>query len=333
MLDKKRFGLPVGRQGSLAGDSVTEIVRQNRADIERKKLERQERLDELKGKAEEKKIQAELTGEDKQKMAQLEQEKAEVEAALKQMEIAQVKTELGGKIDQLKQSVESGTSRRNISEQIAEVKQAATDMGLGGSKFSEIQEALALVDKLRPNKNLAEQIKEAKELLEPLEGRNTQGQVAPEIAIQLKKVDIELKKMDIDRQIQIEQMRDERDRRDKEWTLTVKKWDDEKHLKEQEIAQKAVADAERTQFMKGTVNTFGKVIGQSFMEDGGVVAGQPKQFTIEAGVGEEGDVECPGCKTSVFLPPDANDLICPSCGSTGKVIRQAVAAGKKKADK
>ena len=329
MSDNKKWGLPAGRQGSLPGDPVTEIVRQNRAESERKRLERQDRLDELKGKAEEKRIEAELTGEEKQKMTQLEQEKAELQKDLGKMEIAQVKTELGGKIDQLQRSIEGGASKKSIAEQIAEVKQVATDIGLGGNRFSEIQEALALVDKMRPNKGIAEQLKEAKELLEPFEGKNASAQVAPEIAIQLKKVDIELKKMDIDHQIRIEQMRDERDRRDKEWALTVKQWEDDKELKRAELTQKAAADAERMQFMKGTVNTFGKVIGQSFMEDGGVAAtAQQKKFTIFATTGEEADVECPGCKASIFLPPDANDLICPTCGSIGKVVREAATKGK-----
>jgi len=330
MSDNKKWGLPAGRQGSLPGDPVTEIIRQNRADSERRKLERQDRLDELKGKVEEKRIEGELTGEEKQKMTQLEQEKAELQKDLGKMEIAQVKTELGSKIDQLQRSIEGGASKKSIAEQIAEVKQVATDIGLGGNRFSEIQEALALVEKMRPNKGIAEQLKEAKELLEPFEGKNTSVQVAPEIAIQLKKLDIELKKMDIDSQIEIERLRDDRDHRGKEWQLTLKKWEDEKELRRAELNMKAAGEAERLQFMKGTVNTFGKVIGQSFMEDGGVSA-QPKQFTIEAGVGEEGDVSCPGCSSPIFLPPDTKELICPACGSIGKVVREAVA--KKKVEK
>jgi len=327
MSDNKKWGLPAGRQGSLPGDPVTEIIRQNRADSERRKLERQDRLDELKGKVEEKRIEGELTGEEKQKMTQLEQEKAELQKDLGKMEIAQVKTELGGKIDQLQRSIEGGASKKSIAEQIAEVKQVATDIGLGGNRFSEIQEALALVDKMRPNKGIAEQLKEAKELLEPFEGKNAPAQVAPEIAIQLKKLDIELKKMDIDSQIEIELLRDDRDHRDKEWQLTVKKWEDDKELKRAELNMKASAEAERTQLMRSGLGTMGKILGQSFMEDGGVSA-QPKQFTIEADVGEDGDVSCPGCSSPIFLPPDAGEIVCSTCGSIGKVVRKAATKSK-----
>lgn len=139
-------------------------------------------------------------------------------------------------------------------------------------------------------------------------------------------IQVKLQQMQIDMQFKLSEMEDERHRRDKEWDISQQQRNDEKEFRRAELAQKAAADAERTQLMRDGQNIIGKIIGQSLVEDKGVGAQPPRQFSIEANTGEEGDIDCPICSAPIFLSPDANKIICPGCGSTGVVQRIARAS-------
>jgi len=313
--DKKSFDMILGKRGSFDSDPVTEIIRQNRAEAERKRLERQDRLDELKAQAEEKELKGQLSEEDKKKMEQLEQQNAELQKELERKEIDIVRTELGSKIDQLKQSLESGASKKTISEQIGEIKQVATDIGLSGSKFTEIQEMLAVVDKLRPNKGLAEQVKEAKELLEPFQKDKT-GELPAEISLKIRE-------MDRDLQLRLEEMKDERAQRDREWQLQVKKWEEEredkKALTEAEIAAKKDGNA----LLANGVQKIAELItaikpGVA----GGIASKAVNPPVIEAGLDESGEVECVNCHNAIPISADSSSSVtCPLCGTSYPIKR------------
>ena len=314
---KKEWELAMGQRGSGSPDQVTDILRQGRADNEIKRMKRQSDIEELKDEVEKKKLEAAAKGEDKEKMAQLENENAELQKELERKEIDIVKTELGGKIDQLKLSLDSGASKKSIVEQIAEIKQAAIDMGLGGSKFSEIQEALALVEKLRPdNRGLVDSVKDAKELLQTFEKEKT-GEFPAELRIQLQDSDHKF-------QLELERLKDDREQRSEEMKLALLKYGDGKALEQQRLQQEIVANTERTQLMKGGLDTLGRIAGKAMVEGGGGVAQKTnaaRQYPLEADEGETGEFDCPGCGSKLYLAPDAARVPCGKCGSVSSFTR------------
>ena len=312
--NKKSFDMILGKRGSFDSDPVTEIIRQNRAEAERKRLERQDRLDELKAQAEEKELQGKLSEEDKKKMKELEEKNQSLEERVQKAEIDKVRVELGGMINQLKESIESGASKKTISEQFAEIKQVAADIGLGGSKISEqFQEAVALVDKIRPSKGLAEQIKDAKELLEPFQ---KEKELPAEISLKIRE-------MDRDLQLRLEEMKDERAQRDREWQLQVKKWEEEredkKALTEAEIAAKKdgnVLLADGVQKIAELITAIKPGIA------GGAASKAVNPPVIEAGLDESGEVECVNCHNAIPISADSSSSVtCPLCGTSYPIKR------------
>ena len=120
---------------------------------------------------------------------------------LHRADIATIKSELGGKIDQLTDTVNKGAPREKISDQIDDIKKTATALGLGSTKMSELNEMMTFIEKLRPNKDLSSQIKDAQDLLKSIEPqKRDEGHELPaSIALQMKK-------MDHDLQIQLQHM-------------------------------------------------------------------------------------------------------------------------------
>lgn len=312
MPDKKSFDLVLGKRGSFDSDPVTDILNRARADKEIKKIGRQSEIEELEDEAKKKELKAKVEGEEKQKMAELEQENAGLQKELERKEIDIVRTELGGKIDQLKSSLESGASKKTISEQIGEIKQAAADMGLGGSKFSEIQEALALVEKLRPNKGLAEQVKEAKELLEPFQKEKTTELPA--------EISLKMKEMDTNFQLKLEEMKDERAARDREWQLTVKKWEDERGDKKTQTEAEIAAKREGNVLLADGVQKLAELI-TTIRQEPGVAGKAVSSRVIEAGIGDSGEVECDKCHNAIPIAADSAGVTCPLCGISYPIRR------------
>jgi len=313
--NKKSFDMILGKRGSFDPDPVTEIIRQNRAEAERKRLERQDRLDELKAQAEEKELQGQLSEEDKKKMKELEDKNQKLQEAVQKGEIDRVRVELGGMINQLKESIESGASKKTISEQFAEIKQVAADIGLGGSKISEqFQEAVALVDKIRPSKGLAEQVKEAKELLEPFKEKT--GELPAEISLKIRE-------MDRDLQLRLEEMKDERAQRDREWQLQVKKWEEEREDKKALTEAEISAKKDGNVLLADGVQKIAELITAIKPGVAGGVAGKAvNPPVIEAGLDESGEVECVNCHNAIPISADSSSSVtCPLCGTSYPIKR------------
>lgn len=314
MGEKRIWGAPRGQQGSIS-DPVTEIIKQSRAESERRRLERQDSIDELKSEAEKKELEQKLSGEEKQRMAELEEENERLQGEVQKGEIEKVRVELGSKVDQLKQSLESGASKKSISEQIADIKQAATDMGLGGSKISEFQEMFALVEKLRPNKGLAEQVKEAKELLEPFQKEKT-TELPAEISLKIREMDTNL-------QLRLEEMKDARAANDREWQLQLQKWQEEREDKRSLLEAEISARKEGNVLLANGIEKLGQVITAAKGAGVGTGTRAIASRVIEAAEGEAGETECPGCHTVIPIQGADTSAICAGCGTPYTISRIA----------
>jgi hypothetical protein len=268
-------------------------------------------------------LQEELDRQDK-KLEKVEQERNKAVEDKHKAEIDIVRTELGSKIDHLQESWQGGASKKTIGEEISDIKKAASELGLGGSKVSELRELMALIQTLNPKRNMAEEIKEAKDLLATLqppqqEKQGIIGGFPAEIALQIKK-------MDTDLQLHLEQMKDDRLRRDQEFKLELKKWDEERDMRRAEIQGKIDSDKERAEMFAGALQTIGKAAGEAYAENltkGVAAPGTSAQETygIRLGESEQGTFECPHCKSPIGVGPTSINARCVTCGGTYPISR------------
>jgi ribosomal protein S27E len=201
--------------------------------------------------------------------------------------------------------IKSNTSQPKISEQLAEIRGTATELGWIQSKGE---------------KSLSEQLEEVKAIAKEfglVESRGAGG-ISDTVAI-------ELEKMRINHELELERMKDDRSRKDKEWELTVRRWDDEKELKRQEIQGKLAVEKDRNEFLSSGIEKLGGVIVRATAagaEAGiGGSANKISSQVIEAGEGEFGETMCPACKNTIAIAKDASSAICPGCNTIYPVRR------------
>jgi DNA-directed RNA polymerase subunit RPC12/RpoP len=105
--------------------------------------------------------------------------------------------------------------------------------------------------------------------------------------------------------------------------LTLKKWEEEKELRKQEIEAKASSEKEKVDTLKTIGLRLGKAVFQGALEGSqGGVGGKPaKSYTIEAGEGEAAEFSCPTCGSTVGLLADTAVATCAGCGSQFPVKR------------
>ena len=253
------------------------------------------------------------------KMEELEKEKRKIEQQLQESRMEVIQKELGGKIDHLSEALKAGATPKSIAEEIAEVKKTASELGLGSSRLSELREMMALVSSLNTSKGLAEQVREAKDLLETLKPERE-----PDIARIPANVTLELKRMDRDLQLEIQRMQDERQRRDQEWQLTVRKWEEEREMRKDELAAKVKMEEDKNKLIGDGFERLGRVFAQATSEMSQEAAGGVSSQVIEAGVGEFGEIPCLKCNSSVPIARDGVRAVCPSCGQQYNIKRVPV---------
>lgn len=277
----------------------------------------------------------ELKNKDK-KIEELGKDKEKTGKELQDTRMQVIQAELGGKIDKLSEALKSGASSKSIGDQITDIKKAANELGLGGSKVSELKEMMALIQSLNPQRNLVEQVKEAKDLLIALQPEKPKGSgllvegIPAEIAL-------EIKKMDTNLQITLEQMKDDRQRRDQDFKLTLEEFKENREMKRQEIDGKIQVEKDRNELLAGGIETIGKAIGRGYWEagqeatapQGGISQkqqSQAKSYTLKLDEGESGQFDCPNCHTKVGVGPTSTVVRCVGCNSQFPITRAPAAA-------
>jgi predicted RNA-binding Zn-ribbon protein involved in translation (DUF1610 family) len=257
-----------------------------------------------------------------ERIREMEKRQQDQQRELENTKLEVVRTELGSKIEALTSSLATGASSRTIAEQIADIKAAAGQLGLGesGTKWSEFREMAAVIKSLSPDNNIVQQIKDVRALMASLEGeKKPLAELPASIALQMKE-------LETNTQLRIEEMRADREARAQEWQLTVRRWDEERDLRREEAAAKIALERERNQMIGGGIEKLGRVMARGMMESGGdEVSASPKiasQF-IEAAVGEFGETTCPSCSGIIPIAKDAVKAICPGCSTIYPVRRVA----------
>lgn len=326
MSDNKKWGLPIGRQGSMPANPVTEMMQMNIANKQKQDMDRESELAGLSHKEKILDTEVKINEKEKQKRGEnetakeLKEERGKREETQKQLDEEKRTHEedkLGAKISNLEERIKINAGQSSISNQLAEIRNTAKELG-----WVEPEGKRTLSVQLEEVKNVAKELG----LAEP----KSDGGVSNEVRLQLKK-------LDIDHELAIEQMRDDRARRDKEWELTVMRWKEDKELKQEEIQGNLAVKKEQNQLIGGITERLGRVIASATMGGGGGngddIAGQAGQVgaAIEAGEGEFGEVQCsnPNCGSIIPIARDAIKAICPQCQTVYPIKRIAKAVGEK----
>jgi len=258
------------------------------------------------------------------RMKEIEKENKELRTQVEQSRTDIVRAELGGKIDHLSELMRGGASSKSIGDQIKEIKTTAGELGIGESRVSELKDMAALIGSLSQNKGLADQIKEAKELMDAISKPEKESQISGVPA----SVMLEMKKMDHNVQLKIQQMEDDRLQRKQDFDLKVKQWDEERESRRDESAAKIQVERERNELIGGGLERLGRVFAQATSEIPSQGAGISRHGVsapvIEAGEGAFGEIECPGCQSIVPIARDAIRAVCPGCGQNYTVKRVPV---------
>lgn len=247
-------------------------------------------------------------------------------------EIEKVEEALGAKIDNLAKSYAGGASKDTIAGQIAEIKKAANELGMGTSKVSELQEMMVLIKSLNPQKSLAEQIQEAQALIALVQPEKKEEGIMDgmpaSIALQVTKINADL-------QVTLEKMKDERQDRDQKFELEKLKWEEDRDIRRQQVDGEIMVQHDRNRIMADGIKMFGgaagKAIADSMAQNQGVAAqpggqprGQPSErqtFHINLAEGETGTTECPYCHTPIGVGPEQTVAGCVGCNAQFEVKR------------
>jgi len=280
-------------------------------------------------------LEEELGRKDK-KLAATEKERDQATEDKHKAELQTVKTELGAKIDDLAKAYAGGASKQTVADQISDIKKAADQLNLGGSRISEIKDMMTLIESLNPRKNLTDQIKDAKELISVFQPPEDKGKDFTIVGMPAT-VALELKKMDTNLQITLENMKDERQRRDQEFTLKERQYDEERAARLQEVQGKIQVEKERNKMLGGAIETVGRAIGRGAAEAGRQAAKspgsvgeqaqeQPRSYHIELNEGEKFDFDCPLCQTRIAVGPDSTVAQCVGCDAKYPIVRKPAAS-------
>lgn len=144
-------------------------------------------------------------------------------------------------------------------------------------------------------------------------------------AIQLEITRLQMESAQKDREFQAKLVQENR-----QWDLEKMKLEDARAFKRQELAQ----DAQRNELIAKTPQVIANAVGRGLMarqdkgervaEEASPEAEAPKKkqgHHVEAGWGESGEVECPGCNQPISIGPTAQTAVCAICGEKVPIKR------------
>lgn len=312
-MPKKEWELAFGERGSNSSDPITEIIRRNMVAREQKKEKREDEIEELEHEAKVKELKgierepAPITFKPVEIDVQSGEKAAQQRAQMAEEQVTKERDKRLETQEKLEQE-RMANLRADFTRQLDDLKKLMAEGGAGSKQ------------------GFAEKLAEIKATAGELGYTKQAGGIPPEIQIQLQQ-------MQTDLQIRLANMEDDRSRRDKEWQLSLMKYNDEKASNQQRLQQEIAASNERTQLMKGGLDTLGRIAGKAMVEGGGEVTQKTaaRQYPLTADEGETGEFDCPGCGAKLYLAPDAMRVPCAKCGSLSSFTRTKTEAPPKEA--
>ncbi len=314
MGEGRTWGAPRGNQGSIT-DPVTELGKQSRADSERRRLERQDSIDELKSEAEKKELEKKLSGEETQKMEKL----AEAVSKTKEELAAERQRALEKKMEdyqgQILQLVQGDPKVKELENKLTEAR-AERDQ----ERLNELKNEIA---KLREegSRDITKELEKIEPLMEKLGYKKepSSSEMPPDIWLRIRQLELDQERERLKAESEREDRKDARE-------LTKLQWTEEKEMKSAQAHAEIAAKKEGNQLLADVVEKLAHIITAAA---GGAVAGAGAgaitSQVIEAGVGEAGETECPGCHTVIPIQEADTSTVCAGCGTNYTIKRTAKA--------
>jgi len=120
--------------------------------------------------------------------------------------------------------------------------------------------------------------------------------------------------------------------RDFEWKLKQYDLEREQRLEEAKIKrevemERIKAERERNNMLATLPDTIGGALARGLLDAGSNNNAisrrpqQPRQYRIEASLGQQGEVPCPNCQTPVAILPETEVAVCAGCGARMPITR------------
>ena len=238
------------------------------------------------------------------------------EVSLGNIDFQQEREEATAELRRLKQEADEagkGLAQENMQlrEKIHEQQNKVLEITLQ----AQIQELTRMIQSNAPQKNIAEQIKEAEETGALL------GLARPSPQTSDIQASLALKKLDFEQTVELRRLAKEERAEGRRWQLELRRMDDERDARRQEEERQRKRDE---MFAKAPTMIGGAlpkgIIETEASKPSGAPAGRTKHH-IEAPVGEGGEVQCSECGQPVTIGPTARSAVCANCETKYSIKR------------
>jgi len=341
-MGSKDWTLELGERTVNPADA-DEVLKDKVSERKRKQLERQEEIDEAAHKAKLAELQKKtVTSEVSVDKAGREQPPASPfvvkgEVNMGTIDFQAQQREAQAELKRLrdegdKQNQTLGQINQQLRDEIHKKEMAIVEIGLRAEIQKGNEKLEQLIQQGGTKKNFLEEYSEQIATAKSLGLYNPQaGTNASEM--------IEIKKMEFNQTLELRRLAREEKRDDRALLFEMKKWDDEKEFRKEEV----VRAKKRDEMWASAPETIGRFIARGMVEGGmgGDSVGESpvgeeappipkgKQPGLAAGVGEAGVMKCPQCQEpTLAVGPTARVAVCGNCGAKYPIkrVKQEVAS-------
>jgi len=326
-VSKKEFLLELGGRTEKPLDTDT-LLGDATSKRKRREIERQEEKDEAKHKADMAKYKKEQTSAD----VAVEKSGEKKEEGLGGFKItggmnlgnidypAMLQKQIDERDDLRKQAEDSAGRQQQISDELRERLHTSEMQVLKTSFEAQMQILTKMIEANASKGGFTEQLTAAREIAKELGfEKGATGAGSSEM------IQVELKKLDFEHQVAMRKMAKDDRAEERRWKLELRRLDDERTAKTEELAQARERNAMfakapemiGTAFAKGLAASGGETEVTS--EPPPVRKGQAQAIT--AGIGEGGEAKCSQCGQPVAVGPTARTAVCASCGAKYPIRR------------
>ena len=223
-----------------------------------------------------------------------------------------------------KEAEQAAANQQQISDNLRERLHVAEMQVLKTSFEAQMQLLTKMIEGSASKGGFAEQLTAAREMAKEL--GFSQG--SPNGGTEM--IQIELKKLDFEHQMAMRKMNKDDKSEERRWQLELRRLDDEREGRKAELAQREKRDelfANAPKYLggaiaQGIIASQGKGGGVAEEAPAGTKAPRGKQGPhFEAGKGESGEGECPGCNQPIAIGSTARVAVCANCGEKVPIIR------------
>jgi len=233
---------------------------------------------------------------------------------------AMLQKQIDERDDLRKQAEETAGRQQQISDELRERLHVSEMQVLKTSFEAQMQLLTKMIEANASKGGFTEQLTAAREIAKELGfEKGATGAGSSEM------IQVELKKLDFEHQVAMRKMAKDDRAEERRWKLELRRLDDERTAKTEELAQAR----ERNAMFAKAPEMIGTAFAKGLAASGGEteVASDPPPVrkgqaqAITAGIGEGGEAKCSQCGQPVAVGPTAGTAVCASCGAKYPIRR------------